>query len=103
MGGLLVHIKAVNQPQQLPVFDRFDIFFAGRPLEPLFFKPLVPETKTVPVPIQNLDDISLAVAKTKQLAGKRVQFHVFLNQNGQPIDGFTHIRTADGKIDQRQL
>jgi len=41
---------------------------------------LLPQTKSIPVPIQNLYNILLAVAKSKQMAGEGRQIKIVFNQ-----------------------
>jgi hypothetical protein len=99
MGMVLAQFQTVNQPSELTLSDPQYFCPGFRPSEILFLQSFVPQTESVSVPIQNLDDISSAVAEYKQMPGKRIKLHIFLNDNGQAVYGFAHIRVTEGQID----
>jgi len=49
------------------------------PIKMMLLQALLPQTKSIPVPVQNLHNIFLAVAKYKQMAGECRQVKVVLN------------------------
>ena len=58
----------------------------------------MPHTKSVFIPVQDLDDVLAPVAKHKQVTGKRIEIHGLLNQYGQTVDRLAHVGAAQGQI-----
>lgn len=56
---------------------------------------LLPETESIPVPVQNLDYIFASVAEYKKIPGKRVEVHCALNKQAKPVYGF-RVTTENG-------
>jgi hypothetical protein len=99
MGDAPAKIQTLQKPAQLPGIDLNYLLPALRPNKHMLFQTLLPQAKSIAVPVQNLDHIAAAVAKNKQVAGKRVLLQTVLDQNRQPIDGFSHVRAAYCQID----
>jgi len=59
----------------------------------------MPDAETVFIPEQDFDDFTGFVAKTKQVPGKRIKLELVHHNGAEPIDRFTHVRAAHGKID----
>jgi hypothetical protein len=77
-----MNLQAFQQPAQLPLINLKNLFMGLRPFESVLLQALLPQTKTVSVPIQYLHDIVPAVAKGKQVAGKWVQIQPAFNHDG---------------------
>ena len=92
-------IKPSKQPIELPCTDGDDFFTGSGPFEAMLFKTLVPQAKFIMIPIQDLDDGALSVAKHEQISGKRVELHGLLHQDGKPVDGLVHIGAAHCRKD----
>jgi len=60
-------IKAIHQPVQLTTVYLQQLRPLCRPLEPVLLKALLPDTKTVTVPVEHLDYITPTVAEDKDL------------------------------------
>jgi hypothetical protein len=69
------------------------------PFKPVFFKPFLPDTEAIPVPIQDLQNGSAPVAKNEQMARKNIQLHLFTGDNGKTIDRFSHVCYTQGQVD----
>jgi len=67
-----------------------------RPPEPVLFQPLMPEAKSVAVPVEDFDDIPPAVAESKQMTGQGIKIKLVGNQHGQTVDRLAHIGCAGG-------
>ena len=63
----LVRRQAIQQPGELPSLYGEHLLFALRPLESMLLKPLLPQTETIAVSVQNLYDILPPVAETEQI------------------------------------
>jgi len=72
MGGLLMDFQAVKKPSEFtkPYFP--DLFCQLRPFERVLLQSLLPQTESVYVPVQYLNDCAFAIAENKQMTGKRV-------------------------------
>jgi hypothetical protein len=90
------NIETRQQPTQLVTVDGKGILAGLRPHETLLFQTLLPDAKSILIPVQYLDDGALAIAKGKQITSKRVATQGLLNQDRQPVDRFSHVRSADG-------
>ena len=47
----------------------------------MLFQPFMPQTKTVFIPVQDLDDVLAPVAKNEQITAKRIKAHGLLDQH----------------------
>ena len=88
------NVQTRQQPLQLALVNGNNFINRLRPFEPILFQTLLPEAKTIAIPIQDLDDAAESIAENEQVAGERVQVQGLLHQDGQAVDGFTHIRAA---------
>jgi hypothetical protein len=59
----LMNFQPIQKPGQLPVINFANIGSVFRPPKKLFFQPFLPQTETVPVPVQNFDQIPQPVAE----------------------------------------
>jgi len=98
MTGALIDVQAFQKPVQLTGIDVQNLTFGLRPDEPVFFQTLLPQAKSVAVPIQNLDHVAPTIAKHEQVSGERIEFQPILDQNRQPVNCLSHIRAADGQV-----
>jgi hypothetical protein len=71
--------------------DALVTFSGHRQLKSANFQSLVPDTKTVHVPEQNLDPVSLAIKEQEQVAGQRVLVKNRLGQAHQGIETELHL------------
>jgi len=94
MGADLLQTQSLQKPAELTRVDGHQLLFRLRPTKKMLLQSLLPETKTVAIPVQDLDNMTPAVAKDKHLSGKRILMQLVFNQNGQPVDGFAHIRVT---------
>jgi hypothetical protein len=65
----------------LPVINLTKIGSSFRPFEKLLFQALMPETKSIPVPVQNLNHVPASVAENKQMAGQGILLKMPRYQN----------------------
>ena len=91
-------IKTGKQPAQLLAVDGQHLLGQLGPLEAMLFQPLVPQTKSVLVPVQDFDDILAPVAKHKQITAKRIKAHGLLDQHRQPVDRLAQVGAAKGQV-----
>ncbi len=71
--------EAIKKPAELLCSNIHDLGRVLRPAETMLLQALVPETKTVAVPVQNFERITLAVAEDEKVPGERVQGQEALN------------------------
>ncbi len=98
MGMALMNLQALQQPHKLPPAYLHYLPRRLRPAESFLLQSLLPKTKSVPVPVKNLDHGPPAIAENKEMTAERVQGELLGNQDGQSIDGFPHIRIAHRQI-----
>lgn len=72
MGTDLLKAESLKKPAELTGVDGHQLLFRFRPTEKMLLQALLPETKTVAIPVQDLDNMTPAVAKNKQVSGKRI-------------------------------
>jgi len=96
-------IKAGQQPLQLTLVDRDYLVNGLRPFEPILFQALLPQTKTVAIPVEDFDDVSLPIAENKKIPGKRIMPQRLFHQDAEPINGFAHVRAADCQVYETAL
>lgn len=92
-------IQTGQQPAQLVTANGKGIIAGLGPYETLLFQTFLPEGESIFVPIQDLDDGTLAIAKGKQITGKGTVPQALLYENRQSVDRFSHVRCADSQID----
>jgi hypothetical protein len=64
----LLNVQSRHQPGQFFFPDFHDLFMGAGPFKTVFFKPFLPDTEPVLVPIQDLQDGFVPVAKNEQMA-----------------------------------
>jgi len=98
------YIIAVQQPVQLLTGQRnhFTCNLA-RPLEARPLQALLPQTKAVALPVQDLYLVTLAVAEHKQLIGKRIVLQGRFDQDCQAVDTLAEVDNIPAQIDSRQF
>jgi len=94
----LMNLQPFQQPHKLPPAYLHYRFRRHRPAEMFLLQSLLPKTKSITVPIKNLNHRSPTIAENKQLAAQWIQRELLGNQDGQPIDGFPHVRIAHRQI-----
>ena len=87
MASNLKRIQPFEQPTQFAGRQLQNLLDGLRPGEAVPLQSLLPETKSVVIPIQNLDDAAVSVAKGEQMSGKDVHLQMLSHQQRQPIDG----------------
>jgi hypothetical protein len=92
------NIEAGQQPAQLVAVDGKGILAGLGPSKTLLFQTFLPEGKSILVPIQDLDDGTLTIAKSKQITGKGAATQALLYDNLQSVNRFSHVRGADSQI-----
>jgi len=92
------HVQPLKQPSQLPLINLHNLLYTLRPGKFVLLKPFLPQAKTIPVPIQNLDPVTCTIAENEHVPGKRVHLQALLYQDAQSIDGFSHIRAPQGQV-----
>ena len=98
------YIIAIQQPVQLLTGQRDHLAanLAG-PLEARPLQALLPQTKAVALPVQDLHLVTLAVAEHKQLFGKRIVLQGRFNQDCQAVDTLAEVDNIPAQIDSRQF
>lgn len=94
----LAQIQPAQQPAECRSTDLHHLLLRFGPAENILFQSLHPNAKTVVGPVQDLDDIPLAVAESEQAAGKEIEVELIRNQQAQAIDRLTHVGAANGDI-----
>ena len=100
---VLPDIESLQQPVQLSALQAEHLVLTLGPNKPVPLQPLLPEAKTVAVPVEDLDHIPAAVAEGKQVPGERIQRQVHLHQQAKTVDGFSHVGGAHRKKDPQML
>src|SRR5512143_78301 len=85
-------IDSIQKPVQLFLRDLHDIHLILWPGKSLLFQSLVPETKTVPIPVKDLHPIRSTVAERKEDILIWIFSKLILYDPCQTIYGFSHIR-----------
>jgi hypothetical protein len=73
--------EAIEKPAELLCSNIHDLGRVLRPAEAMLLKALVPKTKSVAIPVQNLERITLAVAEDEKVPGEGVQGQEALNRD----------------------
>ena len=109
----LKEIYARERHFQFPIANFKGFLFAIRPGKLLLFQFFLPgllgragceaadqpKTKSVPVPVDDLQVFPVPVAEHKQAFGKRRKLHLVLDQYGQAVDRFPQIGNAGLKVE----
>ena len=103
MRTILPDIEPLQQPLQLAALEAEHPGLTLGPGKPVPLQPLLPETKTVAVPVEDLDHIPAPVAEGKQMPGERVQLQVHLNQEAKTVDGLSHVGVPHREKDTQML
>ena len=98
VGMALMNLQTLQQPHKLPPAYLHYRFRRCRPAESFLLQSFLPKTKSIPIPVENLDHGSPAIAENKQVAAERIQRELLRNQDGQSIDGFPHVCIAHRQI-----
>ena len=98
------YIIAIQQPVQLLTGQRnhFTANLAG-PLETRPLQALLPQTKAITFPVQDLHLVALAVAEYEQLLGKRIVLQGLFDQDRQTVDALAEVDNIPAQIDSRQF
>ncbi len=99
MKTILPDIESLQKPIELTAIEAEHLVLTLGPDKPVPLQPLLPETKTVAVPVEDLDHIPAAVAERKQMPGEWIQLHLHLDQQAQTVDGLAHVGCAHRKKD----
>lgn len=98
MGICLLKGQPIQYPSQFMTLYGDYFLFGFRPQETILFQSFLPEAKAVTLPVKDLNDISLAVTETKEMARQRIKLKLFGNQNRQAVNRFAHVGYASGYI-----
>ena len=74
-------IQTGEQPTQLLDADGNNLVGCGGPFKAMFFKTFLPQTETIVIPVQDLNDCVLPVAENKQVTGKGIKIHGLFDQD----------------------
>jgi len=77
----LLNAQSVEQPGQFPAVQIDHVTRRLRPTEPFSLKTLLPETKSVTIPIQHLDLVLFPIAKAEEVTGERIELELFSHQD----------------------
>jgi len=94
-------VKKINSIQKHPKFLPTDLsgsLFAIRPGELIPFKPFLPKTKPVSVPIQRFQYPSLAITEQKQVPTQRILRHLLPGDERKSVHLFPHVGLARSQI-----
>jgi hypothetical protein len=72
----LFPLQTIQKPTELMDIQRKHFILTFRPAKPIFLQTLMPETKSVAIPVKNLDDIFLPVTETEHMAGQGIEFQL---------------------------
>ena len=85
-------IKAFNQPAKFGQTTGFcELVFVTWPGKFFMLQTLLPQAKSVAVPVQRFDSVAMAVGEDVQRAGKGAQAQFLLDENAQAVDGFSEV------------
>jgi hypothetical protein len=90
-------VEARQQPFKLLWSDGNYFFPGSGPSEPMLLQTLMPDAKSVMIPVKDLDHVSPPIAEYKEVSRKWILFHDLLDHNGKTIDGLSHICIAHGQ------
>jgi len=90
-------IQSFKNEAQLCCSDLHNFISILWPGKAVLLKPFLPKTKTVSVPVQDLEYRVSAVAERKQMAEKGIKPQAVLNQDGERIDCLSHISVSRSK------
>lgn len=90
-------IKTRKQPFQLFRPDGNYFFPGSRPGEPVLLQTLMPDAKSVVIPVKDFDHVTPTIAENIQIPRKGILPHDLLNHNGKTVDGFSHVCAAHGE------
>jgi len=94
---ILPDIEPLQQPVKLSAVKAEHLGLTLGPDKPVPLQALLPETKPVAVPVEDLDHIPAAVAERKQMPGEWIQLHLHLYPQAQTVDGLAHVGGAHRK------
>jgi len=64
-------IESFKKPEKLPPLDLGNPIHKPGPPEPVLLQPLLPETESIPVPVEDFQDVPSFVGEDKEMAGER--------------------------------
>jgi len=70
-----------------------------RPSKFFVLQALLPQAKSVTVPVQRFDLVVVPIGEDVQRAGKGVQAQFLLDENAQAVDGFSEVDRFAVQID----
>ena len=88
----LTQVQAVQQPVQGRSTDLQDLRLGLRPTKSILLQAFQPQAKSVAVPVKDFHPILVPITEGEQTTGKKVELKMFLNEQRQTIDRFTHVR-----------
>lgn len=92
MGYIFRQIKAFNEPAKFGQSADFcELVFISWPGKFVSLQALLPQAKSVAVPVQRFDLVVVPIGEYVQRAGKGVQAQFLLNERAQAVDGFSEI------------
>lgn len=94
----LTQIQPAQQPIKCRSTDLHHLLLRIWPTKNILFQSFHPDAKTVVRPVQDFDDIPLAVAESEQVAGKKIEVELIRYQQAKSIDRLAHVGAANGDI-----
>ena len=97
MGFEGANIESLQKKGKLSGTDFHHLLGILRPLEPVFFQPLLPKCETVAVPVKHFQGGFLAIAEHKKVTGEGIHLQRRLHQDRKSIDRLSHVGSAGGE------
>jgi hypothetical protein len=92
-----VFVPEVDATQQqeylIPVYFPC-LGISGWPRKAIFLKSLHPQAKTVTIPIQNLQDLTVAATEQEKVAGEWLQLHFRFSYDRKAVNLLPHVRDS---------
>src|SRR5690606_13569767 len=98
------HVESVQQPVQLlPAQRHHRPRQPARPVKAMLLKALVPQAKTVSLPVQDPHPVARTVAEHEQLLAERIELQRLLDQRSESVDALPEVHRLPAQIYRRQL
>lgn len=91
-------VDPFKQHLELPRGDLLRRFFGLGPRKTMFLKLLLPEAKPILVPVECLDDSTVAIAKQEYSTRQRILVHLLTRHDRKAVDSFTHVCSAGANV-----
>ena len=95
----LLYIKALQEPAKGAQIHFRNLLVRLRPTKHILFQTFHPDAEAIFLPVKDFDKITLSIAKRKEAAGEQIEFKLLFDKQTKAVDGFTHVRGAEGEKD----